>query len=344
MARDQRTMLFIGGGLALGAIGLLVAASATDAGQSAARSARQLGEEALDYVKDWIATLLVKTASHEGYYWSVQRNNDGQGVSYGILQWTQAGGGLYSVLTTMRAEDPVAFDAAFDGTTNALAVIVHCQGLSLAPLMGANLWDEPWLGRFRRAGGPIPSPSPKRLPMPTTRLQAAQIRAASGGVHMRAAIANARALDVATERGMVLCFNRSVHQGEGGSTGPRRDLLALWAAKPTTRPASVNNRLAQYAWMCADGFRRTTPPQGRTLSNGFVAYGKSDSIWWQPVGEEWSELRQDDYTIRRVSVSGVWHAVGGLGSLYDMIVRRSSDILLDKSLRDNPVDLTEAVS
>jgi hypothetical protein len=44
-----------------------------------------------------------------------------------------------------------------------------------------------------------------------------------------------------------------------------------------------------------------------------------------------------------VSVSGVWHAVTGLPSkpwsLYDLIVKRSSDILTDLTLRDLPVAL-----
>ena len=64
---------------------------------------------------------------------------------------------------------------------------------------------------------------------------------------------------------------------------------------------------------------------------------------WSPVASEWSELALGNHRVRRVAVSGVWHAVTGPPSkpwsLYDLITKRSSDILTDPTLRDVPVDL-----
>ena len=61
------------------------------------------------------------------------------------------------------------------------------------------------------------------------------------------------------------------------------------------------------------------------------------------MATEWSEIGVGAYRVRRVAVSGVWHAVTGPPSkpwsLYDLITKRSSDILTDPTLRDAPVDL-----
>ena len=65
------------------------------------------------------------------------------------------------------------------------------------------------------------------------------------------------------------------------------------------------------------------------------------------MATEWSELGVGNYRVRRVSVTGVWHAVTGPPSkpwsLYDLITKRSSDILTDLTLRDAPVALPGAL-
>ena len=72
-------------------------------------------------------------------------------------------------------------------------------------------------------------------------------------------------------------------------------------------------------------------------------YNDDGNIWWSPVATEWSELGLGAYAVRRASVSGVWHAVTGPPSkpwsLYDLITKRSSNILTDPTLRDAAVDL-----
>lgn len=275
-----------------------------------------------DLVTDWIPTLLRKTSAHEGTYWSVQRNLDGNGVSYGILQWTQKSGSLGKLLAAMRSADPEAF-ASFFGASWAKVLDLTARS-SMEAVDGAALWSEPWASRFAAAG---------RHPV----FQRVQVAEAARGEHMRAAVEIAQLLGVTTERALVLTFNRTVHQGAHGALKPARSLVAWYAEDIRRRPTQPKDVLAQYAWSCASKFRRTTAPANR-------CFNADCNITWAPVASEWSELRADGvYRIQRLAVSGTWHAVTGPEakpwSLYDAITRRSSDILTDPTLRDLPVDL-----
>ena len=306
--------------LGAGALGLLVLAAAASS-PSARRNARRLEEKVEALITDWIPTLLRKTSEHEGNYWSVQANLDGNGVSYGILQWTQKSGSLGRLLREMAAADPVAFGRFF-GASWAKLLEVTARA-SLESVDGAVLWAEPWVSRFTAAG---------RWPA----FQQVQARDAAESEYMTGAVAVAKLLGVTTERAMVLCYNRTVQQGPSGALGPAKRLVAWYAEDPKRRPAAVNDVLAQYAWTCASKFRRTSPPERRN-------YNADGNIWWSPVATEWSELGVGAYKARRVSVSGVWHAVTGPPSkpwsLYDLITKRSSDILTDITLRDASVAL-----
>ncbi|MDP2314855.1 MAG: hypothetical protein Q8P41_18280 [Pseudomonadota bacterium] len=316
MSRTSNTPLLLGAG----AFGLLILAAAASS-PSARRTARQLEEKVESLITDWIPTLLRKTSEHEGNYWSVQPNLDGNGVSYGILQWTQKSGSLGRVLRAMAAADPVAFGRFFGASW---AKLLDVTGrASLESVDGAVLWAEPWVSRFVAAG---------RWPA----FQQVQARDAAESEYMASAIEIARLLGVSSERAMVLCYNRTVHQGPAGALGPAKRLVAWYAEDPKRRPDAANDVLAQYAWTCAAKFRRTSAPERRN-------YNDDGNIWWSPVPTEWSELGVGAYAVRRVAVSGVWHAVTGPPSkpwsLYDLIVKRSSNILTDPTLRDAAVDL-----
>lgn len=274
-------------------------------------------------VTDWMDTLLAQTSKHEGTYWSVQRNLDGQGVSYGILQWTQRGGGLSDVLRQMRAADAVAFDAAFGGAAAAGRLLGHVQARNLDPLDGANLWDQPWLDRFV-AAGKVPA------------LQAAQRELAKRGEHMQGAIAVARVLGVQSERALVVCYNRVVHQGVEGATGPARRLVELYASGTHQRPSSEVQVLAEYGWLCAAKFRRATAPSSERYN---------DTIRWVQVAPGTAELdlklvgNNKVALARRVPAGPVWHGVTGQWDLWDMILTRTYQHLVDATLRDDPVAL-----
>jgi hypothetical protein len=325
--KANNTPLLLGAG-AIGLVLLAAAASSPTArraaqqtAESAGKAAKKLEKKVENLITDWIPTLLRKTSEHEGNYWSVQANLDGNGVSYGILQWTQKSGSLGRLLREMAAADPVAFGRFF-GASWAKLLEVTARA-SLESVDGAVLWAEPWVSRFNAAG---------RWPA----FQQVQARDAAESEYMTGAVAVAKLLGVTTERAMVLCYNRTVQQGPSGALGPAKRLVTWYAEDPKRRPAAVNDVLAQYAWTCASKFRRTSPPERRN-------YNADGNIWWSPVATEWSELGVGAYKARRVSVSGVWHAVTGPPSkpwsLYDLITKRSSDILTDITLRDAPVAL-----
>ena len=320
MSRASNTPLLLGAG----AIGLLMLAAAASS-PSARRTARKLEENVAALITDWIPTLLRKTSEHEGNYWSVQANLDGNGVSYGILQWTQKSGSLGRLLREMAAADPVAFGRFFGASW---AKLLDVTGrASLEAVDGVSLWAEPWVSRFATAG---------RWPA----FQQVQARVAAESEYMAGAVEIARLLGVSTERAMVLYYNRTVHQGSSGALGPAKRLVAWYAEDPRRRPAVPNDVVAQYAWTCAARFRRTSAPERRN-------YNDDGNIWWSPMATEWTELGFGNYRVRRVSVAGVWHAVTGPPSkpwsLYDLITKRSSDILTDLTLRDAPVALPGAL-
>ncbi len=325
--KSNNTPLLLGAG-AIGLVLLAAAASSPTArraaqqtAESAGKAAKKLEEKVETLITDWIPTLLRKTSEHEGSYWSVQPNIDGNGVSYGILQWTQKSGSLGRLLREMAAADPIAFGRFF-GASWAKLLEVTARA-SLESVDGAVLWAEPWVSRFTAAG---------RWPA----FQQVQARDAAESEYMTGAVQVATLLGVNSERAMVLCYNRTVQQGPAGALGPAKRLVAWYAEDPKRRPGAVNDVLAQYAWMCAGKFRRTSAPERRN-------YNDDGNIWWSPVPTEWSELGIGVYRVQRVAVSGVWHAVTGPPSkpwsLYDLIVKRSSDILTDPLLRDAPVDL-----
>lgn len=311
--------------LVLGAVallGIIGASSSTPEGKHMLDTVKKDVDEGVVAVTDWIATLLRKTSEHEGRYWSVQRNNDGQGVSYGIIQWTQLAGGLFKVLTRMQQADPAAFARIFGPSWRSMMTLV--QAKSLGPVDGAVLWAEPWLSRFVAAGRHLP-------------FQNAQDREAATSEYMQAAVTIAGLLGVQSERAMTMYYNRTVHQGAAGATGPARAMAAWYAAVPGRRPANPNDVLAQYAWRCAARFRRLTPPASMAYNdNGLV---------WKLVTVEYSELKTGDYRVSKVTApAGCYHvfAANFPVSLYDLITKRSADILTDPTLRDAAVDLTVA--
>ncbi len=320
MSRPNNTPLLLGAG----ALGLLILAAASS--PSARRSARQLEERVETLINDWIPTLLRKTSEHEGQFWSVQKNLDGNGVSFGILQWTQKSGSLGKLLREMAAADPIAFGRIFGASW---AKLLDVTGrASLEGVDGVALWAEPWVSRFAAAGR-------------WAAFQQVQARVAAESEYMAGAIEIARLLGVSSERAMTLYYNRTVQQGATGALGPAKRLVAWYADQPGRRPSVPLDVVAQYAWMCASKFRRTSAPERRN-------YNDDGNIWWSPVATEWSELGPGNYRTRRVSVSGVWHAVTGPPSkpwsLYDLITKRSSDILTDPTLRDLPVALPGSIA
>lgn len=320
--KDHMGSIALLGGLAVGGLLVLAWAAGGNADDERLVQRRAEGKVADIPVEQWTNVLLAKTSAHEGTYWSVQRNLDGQGVSYGIIQWTQRGGGLFEVLSAMQAADPNAFARIFGPSW--AKVLDVARRKSLEPVDGAALWNEPWLSRFREAGRHPP-------------FQAAQRRTAIGSDYMKAALQIADLLGVYTERAMTVYYNRTVHQGPAGALGPARRLAEFYAANPGKRPEQDSVVLAQYGWYCAAKFRRTTPPDG-------ACFNSACTIKWvqlQPGSLE-VELETDLDTggvrlVRVPQVGPTWHAVTGPWDLWDLIIQRTAEILNDGSLRDQVV-------
>jgi len=75
------------------------------------------------------------------------------GLSWGLIQFTQASGALGRVLAACNRRDPARFQVIFgDDAAELLDVTsAETEDERIAPVGGTPLWQEPWLGRFREA-------------------------------------------------------------------------------------------------------------------------------------------------------------------------------------------------
>ncbi len=260
----------------------------------------------------WTHNVITAVAAHEGTYSACNPNKDGAGLSFGILQWTQRSGSLGHLLAAMHARDPGAVGTCLG--EHARAVIDACLSGELAAIDGCVLWKEPWLSRFGALGQ-------------HRGLQGVQLALAGTGTHMAGAVDVARVLGATTERALAVAFDRSVNQGPAGALTVARRVAGLYSADPDKRPALAADVAAQFAWACAARFRaeRQAPVKGD----------------WRQVDEEYSELRTGDYHVSRRPVTlATWHRFAGPWSLFDIVTRRSSRLLLSRSLSDEEADLS----
>lgn len=103
----------------------------------------------------WVETVILRIArfeSEDSPFTAMLRNKDGQGLSFGLIQWTQASGQLGVLLSAMWAADSAAFEAAVGGPANADALLKATRAKQLGAVAGAVLWSEPWISRFRALG------------------------------------------------------------------------------------------------------------------------------------------------------------------------------------------------
>src|SRR5205085_12177955 len=76
------------------------------------------------------------------------------GLSWGIVQFTQASGALGRVLAACQRRDPQLFADSFGPDAEELLRVSNAatEAERLQPVAGAMLWQAPWLERFARAG------------------------------------------------------------------------------------------------------------------------------------------------------------------------------------------------
>lgn len=201
---------------------------------------------------DWVERIVARTSAHEGGYDSLNRNSDGAGLSFGIIQWAQRPGTLGKLLAKMYAADPLLFESIFG--PNSQELLRKTRDRDMSPIEGSVIWQEPWISRFKDAGK-----HPK--------FQEVQRREALEGEYMRAAIAVARKLGVKTERAIALFFDTAVQQGPGAAQNIANSLPAGPGGKALLR---------RYADGAASRFRSAT------------GTGKlSSHLRWEKVEEEY---------------------------------------------------------
>lgn len=204
----------------------------------------------------------VANGESKGKFWAQNRNSDGQGLSYGLLQWTQRSGALGKLLGQMNTADPATFKATFG--PDAALLLKTTSSPTEAVRMSLPLWSDPWTSRFTAAGH-------------VRTFQLVQADAAATGASWQAALEIAKTLNTWTERALVLFFDRANHHGGYGARKLANGLKAeLTSAGPVR--VSYADLLARYARTCAAPYRRATAPEQLTTSSGKT---------WKKVGAEW---------------------------------------------------------
>ena len=137
------------------------------------------------------------------------------GLSYGIVQFTQDGGSLGTLLGMMRSRDKTVFDKTFGGAKLAdeLIKVTTATGPSsketttgrsvrVQPVDGKDIWLSPWKERFEAAGDHTP-------------FQAAQNELANSE-YLDPILEFCNLLGLDTDRAIAMVYDRAVNMGVGG--------------------------------------------------------------------------------------------------------------------------------
>lgn len=134
------------------------------------------------------------------------------GLSFGFLQFNQNAGSLGELLKNMREKDPDAFDRIFKYPDKLIEVtnrphgeVRHQRSRRVQPVAGADLWEEPWISRFRKAGNHPP-------------FQDVQLEYALDE-YMTPAKELAKDFGLVSERAYAILFDRCIHHGPAGARG-----------------------------------------------------------------------------------------------------------------------------
>jgi hypothetical protein len=178
-----------------------------------------------------------------GRYSATNNNSDGQGLSWGIIQFTQRGGALGEVLRRCRAQNKTLFDSIFNGEVAADELIAVTGAASpderMATVQGDALWREPWTTRFKKAG------QEKEF----QRIQ----NIAAVGIYLEPNLQLAAWLGFDTERALTMLYDRCVNMGNGG--GPSWIVNAVVPMDQATR----DNALASLGFADLQSFQRSVP-------------------------------------------------------------------------------------
>lgn len=251
----------------------------------------------------WFARAIKHVSGQEGTFWSQNRNSDGNGLSFGILSWTQASGSLGKVLAAMHRAQPARFRAAFGANAAELLTTTSASSSSarLRPVAGAVLWSAPWTARFDTAGR-------------DQALQAVQLHVAASSEYAIGAEKAAAVLGLErSQRAMLFLFDRAVHQGPAAVV-PVAESFAGWRGK-----ASEAALLDAVADRLAMRYRRLEAP-AKLCRNGDC------SQRWERVGHRLYLGDPPAWPVKK-SAADEWHLMAGPFDLADLVIRRSAAAL-----------------
>lgn len=170
------------------------------------------------------------------------------GLTFGAFPFVQEHGTLGQLLALMRERDRATFDSLFPEAQALLRVTNASDGPRawespdgmsprLRPVGGQPLWEEPWVGRFRRAGQHPP-------------FQGAQNELAAR-LYVHPVLQVARQIGLESEQGLTLLIDRAVQMG-----APAALAWALEAATPVETPALRQQALASLGHADLAAFQR----------------------------------------------------------------------------------------
>lgn len=168
------------------------------------------------------------------------------GLSYGIVQFTQDSGMLGRLLEMMHEADADRFFEVFGEHSDELLVVTNTpgpasrrnppRGARIREVDGADLWQEPWVSRFRAAGD-VPS------------FQAAQ-RTLAAEHFLVPMLTFAGWLGLNTDRALSIVFDRAIQQGKGGA---RRWIMG--AVGPIENVVDAQEVLSRYGFSSIEAFQ-----------------------------------------------------------------------------------------
>ena len=251
----------------------------------------------------WFPRAIKHVSGQEGTFWSQNRNSDGNGLSFGILSWTQASGSLGKLLAAMNRAQPARFRQAFGANAAELLATTSASSSSarLRPVAGAVLWSSPWTARFDAAGR-------------DQALQAVQLHVAATSEYAVGAEQAAAVLGLErSQRAMIFLFDRAVHQGPGAVV-PVANSFAGWRGK-----ASEAALLDAVADRLAMRYRRLEAPAELCRNSGC-------SQRWERVGHRLYLGDPPAWPVKK-SAADEWHLMAGPYDLADLVIRRSAAAL-----------------
>jgi peptidoglycan hydrolase-like protein with peptidoglycan-binding domain len=169
----------------------------------------------LDVAFTGVARLVSLTSQFEGAgrFTAMNRNTDGAGLSFGLIQWAQKPGRLNELLRAFEAQQPARFVEVFGAGDPALArgLIEHTakprggtDDTGHATDARFDLIAAPWDARFVDAGTDVS-------------LQRVQIGVATAAFEQSIAHLRAFAPEIRSERGLAFMLDLANQHGDGGA-------------------------------------------------------------------------------------------------------------------------------